>query len=312
MTPCTFSVYLADTRTIRRIDLFLTEIYRDASRSYLQSLIDDAHVLVNDHPVSKHHKLRRGDVVSVTWRHEPSDIVGEDIGLDVVYENEDFLVLNKDPRINVHPVGGVGGWSGTIVNALLHHFGPLSVINGIERPGIVHRLDKDTSGLMLVAKNDRTMYALQAKFAKRQIEKSYLAVVAGIIRDPEIYIESTIGRDPNNRYRMTIHSPLNPKIARTAGRVVRTIDDTWTLVEVQLLTGRTHQIRVHLASIGHPIAGDTVYGSPRMNTLAHERYGLTRQWLHAYRLRFELFGREYAFEGAIKGDLEGWWEEENL
>lgn len=160
--------------------------------------------------------------------------------------------------MNVHPVPGENGHTGTLVNALLHHFGSLSVINGVERPGIVHRLDKNTSGLLLVAKNDRAMRSLQKKIEKRTIRKRYLTVVKGEIADPEIYIESFIGRDPLDRKRMTARDPINPKLAQTRA-FVREIKNGLTLLEIDLLTGRTHQIRVHLASIGHPILGDEVY-----------------------------------------------------
>lgn len=188
------------------------------------------------------------------------------------------------------------------MNALLHHFGSLSVINGVERPGIVHRLDKNTSGLLLIAKEDRAMWALQKKIEKRTISKRYLAVVVGEIQDPEIYIESFIGRDPIDRKRMTATDPINPKLAQTRA-YVKERKNGLTLLEVDLLTGRTHQIRVHLASIGFPILGDTVYGRAAINKTYSEKYGLTRQWLHAWRLKFVLWGKEFAFEGALADDL---------
>ena len=166
------------------------------------------------------------------------------------------------------------------MNALLYHFKNLgvrsddaeyqstgsSIINGIERPGIVHRLDKDTSGVIIIAKNDKSMHALQLKIAKRTIRKTYLALVIGKIKESEGYIESYIGRDPDNRKKMTTQDPINPKLAKTKFYNKGTIDDKYTLLEVDLLTGRTHQIRVHLSSIGHPIIGDRVYGNPKINT----------------------------------------------
>lgn len=205
-----------------------------------------------------------------------------------MYDGPGFAVVNKPAGMNVHPVPGENGHTGTLVNALLYHFGSLSVINGVERPGIVHRLDKNTSGLLLVAKEDRAMWALQKKIEKRTISKRYLAVVVGEIRDPEIYIESFIGRDPNDRKRITVTNPINPKLAKTRA-YVREIRDGLTLLEVDLLTGRTHQIRVHLASIGFPILGDEVYGRESANRPYREKYGLTRQWLHAWRLNFTLW-----------------------
>jgi len=167
----------------------------------------------------------------------------------------------------------------------------------------VHRLDKDTSGLIIIAKNDRAMHALQLKMAKRTIHKTYLALVDGIIAEQEGYIESFIGRDPDNRKRMTTESPINPKLAKTKFRNKGVFHDKYTLLEVDLLTGRTHQIRVHLASIGHPIVGDTVYGRTRTNREVLEEFGLSRQWLHAHRLEFMLFGADYHFEAPLKPDL---------
>ena len=178
------------------------------------------------------------------------------------------------------------------------------MINGIERPGLVHRLDKDTSGLILIAKDDVTMRGLQRKIEKRTIRKIYLAVVVGEPKSSEGFIESFIGRDPENRKKMTANDPINPKLAQTKFRVLESRDG-FSLLEVELLTGRTHQIRVHLASIGFPIVGDSVYGREKANAEAREKYGLTRQWLHAYRLEFNLFEKDYAFVGPIKKELPG-------
>ncbi len=300
------TVELSDPRANRRIDLYLTDIYPEASRSYFQRRIESGDVLVDGQRVLKHHKLRHGDSMTIRWHNEPSDIPSEDIPLDVLYEDDDMLVLNKFAGIVVHPVPGEGGRSGTIVNALLHRLGSLSVIGGVERPGIVHRLDKDTSGVLIVAKNDTAMRSLQGIFERREITKTYLAVVSGIVRDQELSIESYIGRDPHDRERMTVRSPLQPRLARTHARVVRTIGDHWTLLEVDLLTGRTHQIRVHMASIGYPIAGDRVYGDPRANILAEKQYGLHRQWLHAWRVAFEMEEREYRIEAPLPEDLGRW------
>ena len=149
----------------------------------------------------------------------------------------------------MHPAAGKAGDGGTLVNALLHHLGSMSVISGIERPGLVHRLDKDTSGLLIVAKNDRTMLQLQRMMNKRTIKKQYLALVIGIFSETDGYIESFIGRDPHDRTRMTVTGPVNPKLAQTRFRVLGTMNGKYSLVEVDLLTGRTHQIRVHFASI---------------------------------------------------------------
>lgn len=195
------------------------------------------------------------------------------------------------------------------MNALLYHFKNLgirtddgeykknpSIINGVERPGIVHRLDKDTSGLIIIAKNDRAMHALQLKIAKRTISKTYLALVIGKVRDEEGYIESFIGRDPYDRKKMTTRDPINPKIAKTKFKKLGYYHNKYSLLEVDLLTGRTHQIRVHLASIGYPIIGDKIYGNEKANREVEESLGLKRQWLHAWKLTFSLFGKDYTFE----------------
>ena len=302
------------------------------------------------------------------WKVEAMHLEAEDLPIDIVYENDDFAIINKDPGMNTHPTPGEEGRKGTLVNALLHHFKSLgirsdeiesrhseewnnetiqevwfstnwldrhaslamtetknqelnttyqeprttyqeprtknpSIINWVEKPGIVHRLDKDTSGLIIIAKNDRAMHSLQLKIAKRTIHKTYLALVIGKVHDEEGYIESFIGRDPHDRKKMTTQNPVNPKLAQTKFRKKWFYHDKYTLLEVDLLTGRTHQIRVHLASIGYPIVGDKIYGKDFSNKEAGEKYGLTRQWLHAWKLGFNLFGQEYHFEWELKKDL---------
>lgn len=269
----------------------------------MQKLIEDECVSVNNVTFSKNKKIYRGDVIEVRWKIEKMHIEAEDLPLDILFENEDFAIVNKDPGVNTHPTPWEDGKSGTLVNALLHHFKNLSVINGVERPWIVHRLDKDTSWLLIIAKNDKSMHALQLKIAKRTIQKTYLALVAWKVRDNEGYIESFIGRDPTDRKRMTALDPVNPKLAQTKFKKIREIDDKYTLLEVDLLTGRTHQIRVHLASIGYPIIGDKTYGNEKMNKEAFEKYGLTRQWLHAWKLSFNLFWKDYNFEWNLKEDI---------
>lgn len=298
----TFSVF-ADPRETRRIDTYLAGIFPHISRSYIQKMIEERCILCNGTSFDKNKKIYRGDVIDIHWKVEKMHIEAEDMPLEIVYENDDFAIVNKDAWVNTHPTPGEQGKTGTLVNALLHHFRSLSIINGVERPGIVHRLDKNTSGLLIIAKNDRAMHTLQQKIAKRTIEKTYLALVDGIIDNESGYIESYIWRDPNDRKKMTAKHPLNPKLAKTGFRKLDVIDMRYTLLEVRLLTGRTHQIRVHLASIGFPIVGDDVYGNAKTNREVEKKYGLTRQWLHAWKLRFTLFWQEYAFEGALKNDL---------
>lgn len=172
----------------------------------------------------------------------------------------------------------------------------------MERPGLVHRLDKDTSGLLIIAKNDRTMRALQKKMYDRKIKKRYLAFVRGEINEPDGCIESFIGRDQNDRKRMTTKNPVAPKLAQTKFRTLECVNGN-SLLLVELLTGRTHQIRVHVADIGFPIVGDATYGNPKTNREYLEKTGLKRQWLHAYHLEFELFGTCYSFKAPLKADL---------
>lgn len=336
---------LADPRETRRVDTYLSALFPEKSRSYIQKMIEEGKITANGANFTKNKKIYRGDIIEIHWKVEDMSLEAEDMPLDIVYENADFAIINKDAGINTHPTPGEEGRKGTLVNALLYHFKRLphppapspsekgsdyynypsttesetpeientlsfrggqgwgSIINGIERPGIVHRLDKDTSGLIIIAKNDKSMHALQLKIAKRTIEKTYLALVVWIVKEEEGYIESFIGRDPYDRKKMSTIDPINPKIAKTKFRNKWIIDDRYTLLEVDLLTGRTHQIRVHLASIGHPIVWDKIYGIEKENTRAEELYGLKRQWLHAYRLHFTLFWVEYNFEWPLKEDL---------
>ena len=309
----TFCV-LADPRETRRVDTYLSALFPEKSRSYLQKMIEEGKISCNGDTFNKNKKIYRGDVIEISWRVDQMALIAEDMPLDIIFENDDFAIISKEAGINTHPTPGEWGRMGTLVNALLYHFKNLgirhedpefqpSIINGVERPGIVHRLDKDTSGLIIIAKNDKSMHALQLKIAKRTIHKTYLALVVGIVKDNEGYIESFIGRDPYDRKKMTTMDPSNPKLAKTKFLNKGVIANKYTLLEVDLLTGRTHQIRVHLSSIGYPIVGDKVYGNEKVNAEANEKYGLTRQWLHAFRLNFNLFDHEYGFEAPLKSDL---------
>lgn len=303
----------ADPRETRRVDTFLAGLFPEKSRSYLQKMIEEWKISCNGENFTKNKKIYRGDEIVITWKIEQMELLPENIAIDIIFENSDFAIINKDAGINTHPTPGEEWRKWTLVNALLYHFKNLgirtdeiekkSIINGIERPWIVHRLDKDTSGLIIIAKNDKSMHALQLKIAKRTIKKTYLALVDGIISEEEWYIESFIGRDPNDRKKMTTENPVNPKLAKTKFFRKKIIDNRYTLVEVDLLTGRTHQIRVHLASIGFPILGDKIYGRNKTNIEVFEKYWLARQWLHAFRLEFCLFGEDFTFEAPLKDDL---------
>ncbi|MBP9812282.1 RluA family pseudouridine synthase [Candidatus Gracilibacteria bacterium] len=339
-----FSVF-CDERETRRVDTYLSALFPEKSRSYLQKMIEEGKIYCNCANFTKNKKIYRGDEIRIEWKVENMTLEAEDMPLNIVFENDDFAIINKDAGINTHPTPGAEGRKGTLVNALLYHFKNLgvrtdetgfchpglvpgssnenniiedsgflhsqegqkqkspSIINGVERPGIVHRLDKDTSGLIIIAKNDRAMHALQLKIAKRTISKMYLALVIGNVKDEDGYIESYIGRDPNDRKKMTTRDPVNPKIAKTKFRKLGYYHDKYSLLEVDLLTGRTHQIRVHLSSIGYPIIGDKIYGNEKANREVLESFGLKRQWLHAWKLEFTLFGKEYAFLGEVKDDL---------
>lgn len=294
-------------------------------------MIEEGKISCNGETFNKNKKVYRGDVMEIAWKIDQMELLAENMPLEIIYENDDFAIISKDAWINTHPTPGEWGRVGTLVNALLYHFKTLgnrneewndgeweedksgdkiikakkrSIINGVERPGIVHRLDKDTSGLIIIAKNDKSMHALQLKIEKRSIHKTYLALVVWIVKDQEWYIESFIGRDPHDRKKMTTMDPNNPKLAKTKFCNKWIIAWKYTLLEVDLLTWRTHQIRVHLASIWYPILGDKVYGIEKYNTEALEIYGLSRQWLHAYKLNFNLFGEEFYFEAPLKSDLQ--------
>ena len=297
-----FCVYIFD-KEIRRVDMYLSALFKEQSRSYIQKLIEKWNVTVNGKIVSKHEKLKKWDLVEMIFETEKMEIEAENMALDIVYENEDFAIINKDAGINTHPVPGEWWKSGTLVNALLHHFDWLSVINWVERPGIVHRLDKDTSWLIIIAKNDKTMRALQIKMNKRTIKKTYLALVDWIIKESGGYIESYIWRDPQDRKKMTVKNPINPKLAKTKFSVIKYVENKYTLAEVDLLTGRTHQIRVHFASIGHPIVWDKTYWNEKTNKYFKEIYGLWRQFLHSYKLSFNLDWIDYNFEAPLKNDI---------
>ncbi|OIO76573.1 hypothetical protein AUJ87_02650 [Candidatus Gracilibacteria bacterium CG1_02_38_174] len=297
-----FSIFIP-RQEVRRVDMYLSTLFPEHSRSYMQKLIEKGRLQVNGKVLESNKRVKKGDVLEIEFETEKSHLQAEDMNLEIIFDNPDFAVVSKDPRVNTHTVPGEFGNTGTLVNALLHHFGNLSVINGVERPGIVHRLDKDTSGLILVAKNDRSMRELQKKMADRKIKKFYYAVVLGLVKDKEGMIESFIGRDPNDRKKMTTENPVNPKLARTKFTLLEHIDNKYSLLEIELFTGRTHQIRVHMSAIGYPIVGDKVYGNEKANKEVATKYGLDRQWLHARRLILNLFGVDYDFVAPLKKDI---------
>lgn len=262
-----------------RLDKALPAALPALSRTQVQRLIKDGMVTVNGRRVKPNLKLAGGEQVTIILPEvQETELLPEDISLDIRYEDEDMLVINKPAGMVVHPA--VGHESGTLVNAILYHCPDLEGIGGEKRPGIVHRLDKETSGLIVVAKNERALRYLQAQFKERSVDKRYLALVEGQVNPPEALIDAPIGRDPRQRKKMAViplHYSARSRPAQTAYRTVISYDD-YTLLECHLHTGRTHQIRVHLAYAGFPIVGDTVYG--RRKQTIH----LKRQFLHAARL----------------------------
>lgn len=241
-----------------RIDKFLAEELEDRSRSFLQKLIKDAYVKVNERPVKASYRLLLGDRVEITLpRLTEPDIAAEDIPLDILYEDKDVIVINKPKQMVVHPAPG--HYSGTLVNALLYHCkDELSGINGTMRPGIVHRIDMDTTGSLIVCKNDAAHQSLSEQLKEHSINRIYEAIVHGNIKEPFGTVNAPIGRHPTERKKMSIHS-RSGREAVTHYEVIERFGD-YTYIRCKLETGRTHQIRVHMASIGHPLLGDEVYG----------------------------------------------------
>jgi 23S rRNA pseudouridine1911/1915/1917 synthase len=262
-----------------RLDLWLLDQLPGHSRAFLPRLIRDGHVRIGGSEVKASHAIRAGEVIEVTIPPpEPSTMAPEAIPMEVLYEDSDLIVVNKPPGLVVHPSAGHAGH--TLVNALLHHcHGQLSGIGGVERPGIVHRLDLDTSGCLVAAKTDTAHRALSQQFKSHEVEKIYLALVWGLPRVVRGRIEGAIGRNPHHRQKMAVLAE-GGRESITEFEIMEHFGGC-TLVRCRLLTGRTHQIRVHLASIGNPIVGDTVYGRVRRHPIAAKA---TRQMLHAERL----------------------------
>lgn len=253
---------IAEADAGERIDRLLSEKLDGFTRSRIQNLVEDGHVLVQGSPVAKNYRLRRGDVVCVTVPPlvEP-DILPEDIPLPIVYEDDDLLVADKPKGMVVHPAPG--NYDGTMVNALLFHTkNSLSGIGGAVRPGIVHRIDKDTSGLLVVAKNDMAHHSLAEQIKAHTVDRVYRSVVYGNFKTPEGRVDVPIGRHKTDRKKMSPNTSM-PKEAVTTYCVLEQFDG-FSLLELRLLTGRTHQIRVHMAHIGHPVAGDAVYGPKKV------------------------------------------------
>ena len=278
-----------------RLDQFLKSQLSDTSRARVQQLIAQGKVLVNGNAEKASYRVQEDDAVEVLGEvvRPPLRAMAEEIPLDIIYEDDDLAVVNKPAGMMVHAGAGATDDErnrGTLVNALLHHFGTLSSVGGELRPGIVHRLDKETSGLIVVAKNDVAHRKLAEAFSARKIKKTYIALVHGFVKQDRGTVASAISRDVNRRTRMTTRRS-GGREAVTHYEVQRRIDSPYgkfTLLRVTIETGRTHQIRVHLASIGHPVVGDALYGAPReMRPKAGPAISLSRNFLHAAELRFE-------------------------
>ena len=277
-----------------RLDKYIGEKCPEISRTYAQKLIADGHITVNDRIAKSSLKLSIGDRLRVVIPFTiPNTLSSEAIPLDIIYEDDDLLVIDKPAGLTVHPAPGHPNH--TLVNAILSHFPRLADIGDSLRPGVVHRLDKDTSGLMVVAKNDIAQLNLSKQFKAHSVIKAYLALVKGRLAPEQGIIEAPMERDPRNRKRMAVVA--EGKEARTEYRVIKYIGN-YTLLEVMPQTGRTHQIRVHLSAIGYPVVGDKVYGvkSPY----------LSRQFLHACHLGFKLpsTGEYIEFTSELPPDLE--------
>lgn len=261
----------------QRIDKYLSIMIEGKSRSFVQGLIDEKKVKANSKVIKSNYKLKKGDFIEVEVP-EPIElnVSAEEMNLDIVYEDEDVLVVNKEKGIVVHPAPG--NYTGTLVNGILHHCSDLSGINGVIRPGIVHRIDKDTSGILVIAKNDEAHNDLAAQFKEHSIKREYYALVEGKFSKVNGTVDKPISRDKKERIKMAINS--DGKRAVTHYEVLEQYDKGVSLVKCTLETGRTHQIRVHMASIGHPLIGDLVYGYKR------QKFNIEGQALHAKTLGF--------------------------
>jgi 23S rRNA pseudouridine1911/1915/1917 synthase len=270
----------------KRLDRFLSEAFPEQSRSQIQRWIDDQHVLLNGQPAKAGYKLRGREQIEISLPEtKPSALLPEAIPLEIVYEDADLAVINKPAGMVIHI--GAGVHHGTLVNALLHHFQNLSHSGGTDRPGIVHRLDKQTSGLLVVAKNDFCHANLARQFQSRMVTKRYLALVHGRMKKPTGEIQSAIGRDRVNRLRMSTRA-AHAREAHTLYEVVEGFR-RFSLLQLTIKTGRTHQIRVHLSSIKHPVVGDTLYGAPARIQCSGGKQtlpALERNFLHAAFLQF--------------------------
>ena len=287
----TFTFIISAEDKGERLDSYLAHSLDNITRSRVKNLIDDGAVSVCDKVVKKSgYTLKESDFISISFE-EPTELKAtpEDLPIDIVYQDADFLVINKAQGMVTHPA--TGSPSGTLVNALLYHVKDLSGINGVLRPGIVHRLDKDTSGLIMVAKNDKAHLSLSAQIAEKSAKRYYIALVDGNIKEDEGIINQPIARHRTERKKMAVDK--DGRVAKTAFKVLERFKN-YTLVEYELFTGRTHQIRVHSSYIHHPVVGDPVYGGSN-------KFHLDGQLLHAFKLELThpSTGERMTFEAKI-------------
>ena len=292
------------TLLLERLDTYLRGRYPTVSRGAIQRLIEEGEILVNGKRIKPTHTPRAGESVQVHWPEaRPAEAQPEEIPLEILFEDESLLVLNKPPGLVVHPAAG--NEAHTLVNALLHHCaGELSGIGGVARPGIVHRLDKDTSGCLVVAKNDDTHLALSVQFATRKVEKIYQAILCGELPRAKGEIKAAIARHTSHRKRMAVNE--GGRAAHTSYRVLESLRGA-TLAEALLHTGRTHQIRVHFQFLGYPVVGDLTYGDRQNQKLEDlTGYRAERQMLHAYHLGFThpRTGKKVAFDAPVPKDFQ--------
>ena len=288
-----------------RLDAFLRETFPTVSRVALKRLIEQGHVRVNGHAAKPTHSPRAGEQIEIHWPEvEPAEARPEEIPLDILFEDRSLLVLNKPAGLVVHPAAGHE--EHTLVNALLHHCrGSLSGIGGVARPGIVHRLDKETSGCLVIAKNDGTHLALSRQFAAREVGKIYNAILCGELARDSGEIRAAIARHPTHRKRMAVRDDDSGRAAHTGYRVLERLNSA-TFVEAQLHTGRTHQIRVHFQFLGHPLVGDMTYGARQNKKLTElTGYEPPRVMLHARELSFihPRTEKEMSFEAPLPEDF---------
>ncbi len=305
MTVGYFEHVVAPDEAGMRLDMLLGTMEFIASRSAATRLIDDGLVLVDGSEAPKKHIVKPGERIEIEVPpYDRGELIAEDIPLDIRFEDAHMIVLSKQAGLVVHPAQG--NWTGTLVHALLAHSDSLGSLQGEDRPGIVHRLDKDTSGLMMVAKSDEAQLALQEAIKIRSVDRRYLTLVHGWIAPDSGMIDAPLARDPRERMRMAVSDSTTAKQSVTTFRVLERFeagrfDDGFTLLECKLYTGRTHQIRVHMAYISHPCVGDPVYGQARLKA----DLGLERQFLHSYRLDVEhpVTGEELQFVDGLPEDL---------